>query len=342
MIAALPVPATYTRVILQATPPAGRAALLAGTGLREEALGSSDSIRADQQLQVVRNAMNQQAKPDWGLALGQQLNINSHGPLGFAALSAPTLGESLETLAAFGRIRAPYLLFSSSRSGDRYHLFIEPAMELGDVGLVLDEAVLQVVLSLVNVVLGSVAPGMGILLAHPAPAHAGYYARYFAVPCEFDQARSGIELPASLCQVPCPLRDEQSYVTSLARCRTALAAILDPADVVTRARNLLAGHFDQLAAGTRPGATPQLEDLASTLHMSPRTLIRQLAAKGSGYRELLENAQRNTACKLLGDARYSVAEIGDLLGYSDAANFGRAFRRWFGMAPGQYRRQSGR
>lgn len=46
-------------------------------------------------------------RADWALAFGQQLNINSHGPLGFGALSAPTLRDGLDMLGHFARIRAP-------------------------------------------------------------------------------------------------------------------------------------------------------------------------------------------------------------------------------------------
>lgn len=67
------------------------------------------------------------------------------------------------------------------------------------------------------------------------------------------------------------------------------------------------------------------------------SLIRQLDAQLTSYREILEDLQITTACKLLGRAHYSVADISALLGYSDAANFGRAFRRWTGVPPGRYR-----
>ncbi|RLA41577.1 MAG: hypothetical protein DRR06_15750 [Gammaproteobacteria bacterium] len=339
MIDSAPTPATYTRVLLQATSAKKRAALLQGTGLNEDSLSDFDAIGADQQIQVFRNAQKIASDPTWALKLGQQLNVNSHGALGFAALSAPTLGDSLETLTAFARIRAPYLRFGFERLPDHYRLTVEPAFEVGDLDIAIDEIVLQIVDSLVQVVLGSMAPGVKVMLAYPPPPHAPDYAHYFSAPCEFDQAFSGMELPLSLCHVPCPLHDKESYVASLTRCRKALATIIDPADVVSRVRNLLASHFEQVAIGAKLSEAPQLESLASKLCMSPRTLIRQLAAQNSGYREILEEAQRETACTLLAQTRYTVNEIALLLDYSDGPNFGRAFRRWFGVAPGQYRRR---
>ena len=324
---------------MQATAPENQAALLEGTGLTEASLSISDSISAEQQIRVFSNAGKLATNPDWALALGQQLNVNSHGSLGFAALSAPTLGESLEILAAYARIRTPYLFYESGRIGDRFRFTVRPAIELDDIGLTMDELVLQVAEASIKAVLGYIPNGMNMMLAHSPPIHAADYPRYFISPCRFDQPVSGVELPQRFCAVPCPLYDEQSFATSVAQCRTALAAIIDPADVVARTRNLLEVHFEQLSAGTAISGAPVLEDVARSLNMSPRTLIRQLAAQGHGYRELLERAQKNTASELLGQARYSISEIAVLLGYSDAANFGRAFRRWFDMSPGQYRRR---
>ncbi len=339
MIANLPTPTTYTRVLLQSTPVKERARLLHLTNLNQEHLSSSDTIRADQQIQVLRNAQNIASRPDWALALGNQLNVNSHGALGFAALSAPTLGESLETLAAFARIRAPYLSFKFEQLQDRFYFTVVPEFELGELEIALNEIVLQIVDSLITVVLGSRGPGIKVMLSYPAPTYASDYARFFTAPCEFSQDFSGVELPSGLCRVPCPLHDEHSYVASLARCRQALAEVIDPTDTVSRVRNLISAYYEHLETGTNNSEAPTLESIAATLCMSPRTLIRRLATQGSGYREMLEKAQRDTACRLLGQARYSVYEIAMLLGYSDAANFGRAFRRWLGMAPGQYRRQ---
>lgn len=99
-IAALPTPSTYTRLLLRRWPhEAG--SLLAGTGLAAETLAHTAQISVAQQLQVFRNAMQLSGRPDWALEFGRQLDIHSHGPLGFAALSAPTLGEGLDVLSQY-------------------------------------------------------------------------------------------------------------------------------------------------------------------------------------------------------------------------------------------------
>jgi AraC-like DNA-binding protein len=82
---------------------------------------------------------------------------------------------------------------------------------------------------------------------------------------------------------------------------------------------------------------PSLKTTARVLHLSPRTLHRRLIAEGTSFRELLEDARRSLALEYLRSNRLSIEEIAFTLGYADLANFRRAFRRWEGMPPSEYR-----
>jgi len=73
--------------------------------------------------------------------------------------------------------------------------------------------------------------------------------------------------------------------------------------------------------------------------MTPRTLIRRLKAQDTSYQRLLDEARLHCADALLADARLTVAEVAQRLGYSDPANFGRAFRNLTGMTPAAWRRR---
>ena len=81
-----------------------------------------------------------------------------------------------------------------------------------------------------------------------------------------------------------------------------------------------------------------VEAVASELCMSERTLKRQLAHEGTTFSDILEDLRRQKAIQLLDDQQASIERIAERLGYSDVANFNRAFKRWTGTTPGQYRR----
>ena len=84
---------------------------------------------------------------------------------------------------------------------------------------------------------------------------------------------------------------------------------------------------------------PQIEQVAAQLCMSDRTLKRQLAAEDSSYSALLEEVRHRQAVGLLSRTDLSLERIAEQLGYSDVANFNRAFRRWTGKTPGRWRRE---
>jgi len=332
----LPSPCTYARILLQENPDKGEA-LLRDTYLQSDAIAHLESITVAQQLRIFRNAMALDGDARWGLRFGTRLNYSSHGPLGFAALSAPTIGDGLNVFADFARSRAPYLTLRAEQDKSYFRIHFEPTMPLGSLEQPLAEVLLLIVESYVLAVLGYV-PAESSLKFSYHPTHADSYGEYFSLPQQFDSDYNCVQLPLGLCAMPCPLHDQQTYQTSLARCREAMIAVIDPGDAISKVRNLLASHFDKIELGESIGAVPGLESIADTLCMSSRTLIRQLESQGSNFRKILEKLQFSTAEKLLNQSRYSVADIAVLLGYSDAANFGRAFRRWTGVSPGSYRR----
>jgi AraC-like DNA-binding protein len=73
--------------------------------------------------------------------------------------------------------------------------------------------------------------------------------------------------------------------------------------------------------------------------MSVRTLTRLLAAEGTTYRELLETLRRDLAGRYLAGDALSVSEISFLLGFAELSSFHRAFKRWTGRTPAEFRQQ---
>jgi AraC-like DNA-binding protein len=336
----LPCPSTYSRLLLQRWPTATER-LLAGTGLSPELLVHQGVITVSQQLQVLRNARAMSGRDDWALEFGRQLNINSHGPLGFASISAPTLGEGIETLGAFARIRAPYVDIGAIERDRRLIMRFDFARyPLGDLEVPLAEILQQIGLSYTRAVLGEGNSDATLCFAYAARGHASQYREVFGSRCEFSAGFTGLALPAALKALPCPLHDEKIYRSSLSRCREALAGVLAEGDVVARATHWLAAHFEHIATNRKFTSLPRLEQLAEAWGVTPRTVIRRLADNGVRFGDLRATQQLEMARRMLDDAGYTVSEIGHRLGYGDPANFGRAFKRLTGQSPSEYRRRT--
>ena len=86
-----------------------------------------------------------------------------------------------------------------------------------------------------------------------------------------------------------------------------------------------------------PDGEPSAEAIAGSLHLSLRSLQRHLAEEGVGYEALLAETRHALALRYLDDPRNALGEIAYLLGFADTSSFSRAFKRWTGRTPSQYR-----
>lgn len=86
------------------------------------------------------------------------------------------------------------------------------------------------------------------------------------------------------------------------------------------------------------GGSACIEDVAKALTVSPRTLQRRLEAEGTSFGEVWDESRRQVACKHLRNPKIAIKEVAYMLGFSEPSTFYRAFRRWTGATPMDYRR----
>ena len=98
----------------------------------------------------------------------------------------------------------------------------------------------------------------------------------------------------------------------------------------------LAGRIGESMV-TQYGRIPSVRGMASALGMSEREVRRKLRAEGTSYREIYDDVRSQVAMKYLRDTTLPVESIAAAIGFDDAANFRRAFRRWTGKTPTEYR-----
>ena len=161
-------------------------------------------------------------------------------------------------------------------------------------------------------------------------------ARFFG--CEMSWCAPTLRVWFDRAMVDMPLRNGQPQLRAVVepeirrRLNIVLAGQEGSAAVVARARRHVADLLSRLV--------PELGDVATALGMSTRQLQRHLVAGGTPYRDLLDGVRRELAAHYVGEGRLVLADIALLVGFAEQSTFQRAFRRWFDVTPGEYRRSA--
>lgn len=316
--------------------------LLAGTTLDPDTLSELDYIHWQELATIFRNLDRRQGSAAWAARMGAQFNIISHGPLGFAALSAPTLGDALDVMATLYPVRTSAITVEVEQGDGRYTLRLLDLTGDAQFHQWISALILKVLESLLSAILGHPAgPNVYIDLAMPAAGHAEDFVQAYDATVRFNTQDFAISIPEAWRYLPSPLHDEGIYRSNVIKCREIIAAREQQGSAASVVYNLLCNHFDRIIAREIPAIPPPtLAEVASSIHLTTRTLIRRLNAEDTSYKEILEALRREYASNLLADARLTVADIAEAIGYREPANFGRAFRRWYGISPAAWRRQS--
>jgi AraC-like DNA-binding protein len=144
----------------------------------------------------------------------------------------------------------------------------------------------------------------------------------------FGQDERSLTLPAAVVDATLPTAN-RNLAGLLDRVLAEELARLDRTNVVARCRALL---LERLAGGEVTAT-----EAARRLAMSRRTLHRKLADEGTTWQQLVDETRRDIAMRMIEDPRRPIGEITFELGFSQQSAFARAFRRWAGTSPTQYR-----
>lgn len=153
--------------------------------------------------------------------------------------------------------------------------------------------------------------------------------RLFQAPIRYGQAGCGLVFQASWLELPV-VQNRQSLGEFLQQVpANLLVKYRDQTSVTERIRRILRRHLAE--------ELPSLDDVSHSLAMTPQTLRRRLRQEGQGYQALKDALRRDAAIEYLARPDLSLIDISAMLGFSEPSTFHRAFKKWAGVAPGEYR-----
>ncbi len=309
-----------------------KAALLAEIGVTPESLEDpSARIPWDDFVALVHRAQRVTGEPGFGLFMGYYGRVSAHGYLGFAAMTARVLREALELVIRFIPTQMTAIGFRLERRGLDAVLAIEEHASLGPARESILFAASVGLWQMGNTITGRELAGTADY-AFPEPTFYGRLERAVGATgrVRFDQEETRLVFPSEQLEWPLVLSDSAAMRLALEQCNKEL-------DQLSHARALASRVSARIVDGR--GDVRPLEAIARELAMSPRTLKRRLAEEGASYTALLEERRKLRSFELL-RSDLNVDQVAERLGYSDAANFTRAFRRWTNKTPRQFRGES--
>ncbi len=277
---------------------------------------------------LLLDAIARSAEPALGLFVGERLLAATHGVVGTAVERSTTLRDALALFERYTPLRLPLLSIRVEATPRDLRVRFDETWPLGALQRPLLEAAVLSVRNVVAAIADGATHGGSVAFPFAAPAHAALARELFACPVRYGRDWAGFTLAPDALDRPLRGADPAGFLAAARICQQALDALDGDAGLASRVRRLLL---------ERRGVAPSLRVVARACGLSPRTLHRRLIEQGTSYRALVDAVRHGLARAHLHAGDASVDEIAHALGYTDVANFRRAFRRWEGAPPSALR-----
>lgn len=274
-------------------------------------------------------------RTDLGFEAGRLIKLNSHDLLGYAMLSCRDLDHMLRLTSRYYHFINELFTMRYRRWPDRGEAVFSPvaAMPVQTMRFVMDVIALSVQ-NQFEMLFGPDMASYDIHMGMPPPEHHARYANLGAARFHFDDgALPGVtvSMDSALLDRPLPMAAPQ-----------VVEQIEERMQSLQRRPVPDAGWGDYVAMLLRESkGQVTLDDIAQRMNISARTIDRNLKKEHLNFRDLSQQVRFERARELLGQRGATVARVAEQLGFSDAANFSRAFRRHAGVTPGEFQQQAG-
>jgi len=307
--------------------------ILRTLGLDRSDFSSPDGFIASSDFAgVLEEAARATGDDCFGLHFGERYNPKNIGPLAYVALNSPTIAVGLENVGRYLRVHNEAAEVSLVVEGEWAYarqLLVDLALEAPPRQA--NEFSLAVLLNGLRLMVGSQWAPAEVQFAHPAPRQTSEHVRIFHAPVSFGCAANAFVMERDFVERQVPAADERLYPVL----RRYLDRVLKE---MPREDRLLASVRRVVGESMRDG-DPKLTQVARKLAMSPRTLQRRLKEYALDFKALVDDTRRRFSLNYLRDRKNTLTEIAYLLGYSEVSAFNRAFKRWTGSTPSDYRRR---
>jgi AraC-like DNA-binding protein len=308
------------------------AAALDGVDISHSALNSPTTrVALDQIIECYHNATRLTRDPHFALHLGLKVHVSAYGMYGFALLSGTDFRKIMQAAVRYHRLVAPLAEIAFQEDGELASWSMAPVSHPrvdAQMYRFLVELQAGTHWSLMRDVMGQSFAPREVALTFRPPGDVEAYQAAFGCPVYFNCAHNRLVFDSAYLDGRPEHGNEITHSSIVKLCESLLAELALRAGVAGKVREILLVNL------MRPTS---FEAVAARLHMTTRTLRRKLDEEGTAFRKLMDELRMEVAVKYLRDTELTVDDIAYSLGFSEAAIFRRAFRRWTSRSPREFR-----
>jgi AraC-like DNA-binding protein len=260
----------------------------------------------------------------------RRMKVGSFAMLCHAVLSCKTLGQALDRSLRFYALILDDISGSAERDAKEARIVLHGHAAGVSQRVFAHELLLMLLYGVSCWLVGRRIPILRTEFSYPEPAHSAEYRLMYCADLRFDRPNTLLAFEASYLDLPV-VQNERSAKEFL---RTAPESILlkykNVSSLTARVRRRLRQFL--------PGTVPDFEELAAEMSMTPATMRRRLNEEGESYQSIKDQLRRDLAISYLSHSNRSVMDIALELGFSERSAFHRAFRKWTGASPAEFRR----
>jgi AraC-like DNA-binding protein len=282
-------------------------------------------------MEACKNAIRLSSDPHLPYRIGTSIHISTYGMYGFAILCCPDFRKAMAFAELYHALAAPLATIEFTEEKEFASWIIEPnagAAADPQIYRFLTEMQIGIHISLMRDVMGPAFSPERISLAYPKSDDFSLAMDQIGCPVGFAGSTNQIVFRSAWLDQAANLGNKTTYPAVVALCDDLLNELKSRIGIAGEIRALLLSNIS---------SPPTLAAIAMLLEVSDRSLRRQLREQGLSFRGLLDELRMQIAMKYLRTTKLANEDIALALGFSDATNFRRAFRRWTNKSPSEIR-----
>jgi AraC-like DNA-binding protein len=299
-------------------------------GIPESVFTQRDVEISSQKYAELLEAVARHANPHIGLDLGETLEPRDLGVMGHAMSASATVGEALSVFSRY--------LYVLSQSNTIRLDFGEDtvvctyAVTILQPDLVRQDAEMAIswITSIIRTLSGKSFRPLLVEFCHSQPETTRKHHDFFACDVHFQRRNNRLHFPRKVLDYPVLSADKGLFEALVFYLDSQLSLRSEEDDLLAKVRHLISISLSE--------GLPDLNQVASQLGMSGRTLQRKLRDENLAFADLVDEIRYGIAQDYISHSEFSLTDISMMLGYGELSSFSRAFKRWSGGSPESLRK----